>query len=252
MKVAEDLMVKTPVLTTGDPMTRARQVLRDDIFREIPITNARGRYVGYINITDVLKITETKSDVLIEGFVREGTTVPSDLPLIRVAEAIRENGTDTATVVDDNRNVLGSVLLSEIFPILCTREDLHGEIKDYMRRSPPVCETTDTVSRAYAQMLDRDITAFAVMKNNTLTGIISRRDILNNGRVRKSLERGGKVPVESVMVTPPVTVDLEEDIRTAAERMVEHDLSQMPVMEGETLVGMIDRHDVLKGLHVKE
>ncbi|QYZ79712.1 CBS domain-containing protein [Methanofollis formosanus] len=252
MKVAEDMMVKTPVLTTGDPMTRARQVLRDDIFREIPITNARGRYVGYIDITDVLKITETKSDVLIEGFVREGTTVPSDLPLIRVAQAIRENGTDTATVVDDDRNVLGSVMLSEIFPVLCTRENLRGEIGDYMLRPPPVCEASETVGRVYAQMLDRNITAFAVMKNNTLTGIISRRDILNNGRVRKSLERGGKVPVESVMVTPPITIDIAEQIRAAAERMVEHDLSQMPVMDGKNLVGMIDRHGVLKGLNVKE
>ncbi|MBP2147094.1 CBS domain-containing protein [Methanofollis sp. W23] len=248
MKVAEDMMVKTPVLTTGDPMTRARQVLRDDIFREIPITNPNGRYVGYINITDVLKITETKSNVLIEGFVREGTTVLPDLPLQDVAEAIRENGTDTATVIDDTRNVLGSVLLSEIFPVLCTRRELHGEIRDYMRRPPPVCEAAESVSRVYAQMLDRNITAFAVIKNNTLSGIISRRDILNNGRVRKSLERGGKVPVESVMVTPPITIDIEEDIKTAAERMVEHDLSQIPVMDGETLVGMIDRHGVLKGL----
>jgi CBS domain-containing protein len=248
MKVAEDMMVKTPVLTTGDPMTRARQVLRDDIFREIPITNADGRYVGYINITDVLKITETKSNVLIEGFVREGATVQPDLSLLEVAETIRKNGTDTATVLDKNRNVLGSVLLSEIFPVLCTRKDLHGEIKEFMHRSPPVCEATDSVSGIYAQMLDRNITAFAVMKNKTLSGIISRRDILNNGRVRKSLERGGKIPVESVMVTPPITIDLEEDLKTAAERMVEHDLSQIPVMDGDTLVGMIDRHGVLKGL----
>jgi CBS domain-containing protein len=32
---------------------------------------------------------------------------------------------------------------------------------------------------------------------------------------------------------------------------VKHDISRMPVLEGDRLVGIIDRHDVLKGLVLK-
>lgn len=252
MKVADDVRVRIPVLTTADPMTKARQILRDDTFREIAITDTKGRYVGYIDITDALKVTTTKSDVQIEGFVRDGAVVNPNNSLIAVAQAIREKKSDSAVVTDSDGQVLGVVLLSEIFPILCTREDLRGTVADHMHRNPTVCEADDPVSRVYAKMIEEGIAAFPVMKNRHLIGIISRRDILNSGRVRKTLESGGKVPVESVMVTPVISIGPGESLRTAAEMMVEHDLSQMPVLDEDALVGMIDRHGVLNGLSARE
>ncbi|MEI7650292.1 MAG: CBS domain-containing protein [Methanomicrobiales archaeon] len=30
--------------------------------------------------------------------------------------------------------------------------------------------------------------------------------------------------------------------------MVKHDISRLPVLEGETLVGIVDRHDILAAL----
>ncbi|MDK2974426.1 MAG: hypothetical protein PWP08_797 [Methanofollis sp.] len=252
MKRVEDVMVRVPVLTMDDPMTRARQMLRDDIFREIAVTDTKGRYVGYIDITDALRVTDTKSDVLIEGFVREGTAVPPGASLIAVSQAIREKNTDTAVVVNEENHVLGGVLLSEIFPILCTREELRGTVRDYMKAGPPICNADDHLGKIYSKMIECDISAFAVIKEKNLTGMLSRRDILKNGRVRKSLENGGKVPVESVMTTPVITIEKDESISAAAELMVSHDLSQLPVVDGDVLVGMIDRHGVLNGLHAKE
>lgn len=252
MKRAEDVMVRIPVLTTDEPMTRARQVLRDDIFREIAVTDPKGRYVGYIDITDVLRITDTKSDILIKGFVREGATVPPDASLIAISQVIREKNTDIAVVVDEEHHVLGGVLLSEIFPILCTREDLRGTVGDFMENRPPICHAEDSLSKIYSKMIETGVSAFAVIKEKNLIGMLSRRDILNNGRVRKSLESGGKVPVESVMTTPVITIEKDESISAAAELMVGHDLSQLPVVDGDLLVGMIDRHGVLNGLHAKE
>lgn len=252
MKVADDVMIRVPVLTTTDPMTRARQILRDDTFREIAITDTKGRYVGYIDITDALKVTTTKSNVLIEGFVRDGAVVRPDDSLITVAQAIREKRSDSAVVTDNDGQVLGAVLLSEIFPILSTRDDLHGTVADHMYLSPPVCEADEPVGKIYAKMIEEGIVAFPVMKGRNLIGIISRRDILNSGRVRKTLKNGGKVPVESVMVTPVIAAGPDESVRAAAERMVEHDLSQMPVLDGDALVGMIDRHCVLNSLSARE
>ncbi|WP_165394892.1 CBS domain-containing protein [Methanofollis fontis] len=252
MKLARDMMVRIPSLTTGDLMTRARQVLRDDIFREVAITDPRGRYVGYIDITDALKVTDTKSNVLIEGFVREGAAVAPDAPLTTIASAIRIAGTDMAVVTDGNGIVLGGVMLSDIFPILCTREALRGTVADYMEHNPPVCAPDEHLGRVYARMVEGNKSAYIVMSGSTLTGVISRRDVLNTGRVRKSLESGGKIPVESVMITPAIAIEKDEEVSAAASMMVKHDLSQIPVMDGDTLVGIIDRHGVLNGLSAKE
>ena len=121
-----------------------------------------------------------------------------------------------------------------------------------MENRPPVCNAEDNLGKIYSKMIETGISAFAVIKEKSLIGMLSRRDILNNGRVRKSLESGGKVPVESVMTTPVITIEKDESISAAAELMVSHDLSQLPVVDGDLLVGMIDRHGVLNGLHAKE
>ncbi len=69
--------------------------------------------------------------------------------------------------------------------------------------------------------------------------------------VRKSLARAGAMAVEEVMTPQVVTTGPHEGAAAAAEQLVKHDISRMPVVEGGQVVGIIDRHDVLKGLVLK-
>ena len=52
------------------------------------------------------------------------------------------------------------------------------------------------------------------------------------------------------MTTPVITVSSSDAISTAADRLVRYDISRMPVLEKNHLVGIVDRHDVLKGMIV--
>jgi tRNA nucleotidyltransferase (CCA-adding enzyme) len=45
-----------------------------------------------------------------------------------------------------------------------------------------------------------------------------------------------------------VTIGPDEPIGSAAELLVKHDVSRLPVIDGDRIVGIVDRHDVLKGL----
>jgi CBS domain-containing protein len=48
------------------------------------------------------------------------------------------------------------------------------------------------------------------------------------------------------MTTPVMTVTPDEEAGTAAGLMVKHDISRLPVIEDDCIVGIIDRHDILK------
>jgi CBS domain-containing protein len=50
------------------------------------------------------------------------------------------------------------------------------------------------------------------------------------------------------MVKDVVTVLPDEPIQAAAALMVRHDISRVPVVESGIIRGILDRHDVLKGL----
>ena len=71
MKVISDFVIDVPVLKYDDQVTKARQMLRDDIFREIYVHDGKKKLMGYIDITDVLRVTATKSNVTIEGYIKD-------------------------------------------------------------------------------------------------------------------------------------------------------------------------------------
>lgn len=121
MKTAQDFMIGIPVLKYNDQITKARQILRDDRFREVYVVDARKNILGYIDLTDGLRVTATKSNVTVEGYVKEGPTVNPGDSLEQVARVMRDNETDSVAVIDSNRHIIGGVLLSDVFPVITSR-----------------------------------------------------------------------------------------------------------------------------------
>jgi CBS domain-containing protein len=252
MKTAESVMVKVPVVSLTDHVTRARKILRDDEFREVYVKDEKKHLAGYVDITDALRITDTRSNVTVEGFLKDAVRVAPADPLEKVAMAIRDARTDSAAVVDPQGTILGAVLLSEIFPILITRHELRGRVGDWMSRRVVSADPEDQLQKVYTLIMESGFTAFPVLKKKQLVGIISRHDLLAAGRVRKALDNTSRVKVESVMTKEVVTTNPGTPTAGAADQLVRHDISRMPVLEGTALVGILDRHDVLKSLVFKQ
>jgi len=248
MRTAQDFILEIPVLKPGDPITKARQILRDDRFREVYVADAKKNLLGYIDITDGLRVTATKSNVTIEGFVKEAPMVHPADPIETAARAMRSYRTDSAAVVDPEPRVAGGVLLADLFPVIISRHELHGTVESRMSRDVVVVAPDDGIARVYARIVESGFSAFPVMKKRRLAGIISRRDLIGSRRVRTAVAEHAKTPVEGVMSTDVVTIAPGEPVSAAAELLVKHDISRLPVLDGNHLVGIIDRHDVLASL----
>jgi CBS domain-containing protein len=252
MKTADSVMVRVPVLSLTDHVTRARQILRDNEFREVYVQDEKRHLAGYVDITDALRITDTRSNVTVEGFLKDAVRVSPGDTLERVAAVIRDSRTDSAAVVDGQGVVLGAVLLSGIFPILITRHELRGMVGDWMSRSVVTIEPEEPIQKVYTLIMETGFTAFPVMRKMQLVGIISRHDLLAASRVRKALDTSSRVKVESLMTKEIITIAPGAPTAEAADSLVRHDISRMPVVEDGRLVGILDRHDVLKGLAFKQ
>lgn len=245
MKVASNLMVKIPVLRYDDHVTKARSVLRDDVFRELYVVDEKNRLMGYLDISDVLRVVDTKSNVTIKGFVREAARVTRDTPLTEVARAIMDAYTNSAAVVDEDGVLLGGVLFSELFPVLISRRNIPGRVGDVMTREPITCAPEDPIHKIYSLIVSSGFIAFPVVQKDEVIGIISRRDLLRAGNVRISVKNQADTTVDRVMTTPVISVTPDDQVATAARLMVDHDISILPVIdERKRIVGIIDRHDV--------
>jgi len=246
MKTAADFMVEFPALGSDDRITKARQILRENVYREVYVHDGKRKLLGYIDITDVLRVTATKSDVTIDGFLKEITPVLPGDSMGTVLAIIKKNKTDSVPVVDEHSFLLGGVLLSELFPVVITMQRLHGLVCDSMTRDVVTCSAGDTIQRIHTLIIDSGYSAFPVIKKKKVVGMISRRDLLKDGRWRGSSETA--TTVDSLMTTPVMTAGPGDEVRTAADIMVKHDISRLPVMENDQIIGIIDRHDILNCL----
>lgn len=108
--------------------------------------------------------------------------------------------------------------------------------------SPVSTMSPDTsFDQAWEAFTDRRFRHFPVLKNSTLVGLISDRDLL---RIRK--ESGAAQNVSEFMRTRVLTASSDTLIRDIARVFVEQRIGAMPIVDGEVVVGMITRSDILK------
>ena len=100
MKTAQDFTLEIPVLKNNDQITKARQILRDGRFREVYVVDGKKSLLGYIDLTDGLRVTATKSNVTVEGFVKDAPMVNPKDSIEQVAKTMKNFHTDSAAVVD--------------------------------------------------------------------------------------------------------------------------------------------------------
>lgn len=248
MRTAQDFIVEIPVLKYNDQITKARQILRDDRFREVYVVDKKEHLLGYIDITDGLRVTATKSNVTVEGFIKDAPAVHAGDSIEAVAKTMRDYRTDSAAVVNGEPHVIGGVLLADLFPVIISRNELHGTVAGRMSRKVVSAAPEDEIQKVYAMILESGFSTFPVIHKKRLAGIISRRDLISTRRVRSAIAQHNQTPIETVMTRDVITISPEEPISAAAELIVAHDVSMLPVMDGDRVVGVVNRHDVLRAL----
>ncbi|OPX83831.1 MAG: CCA-adding enzyme [Pelotomaculum sp. PtaB.Bin104] len=103
----------------------------------------------------------------------------------------------------------------------------------------------DTVIAEAGQvMLRYGHSGLPVVKDGSVVGIVSRRD------VDKAVHHGlGHAPVKGFMTNNPVFVGPQVSAQVVQDLMIEHDIGRLPVIEDGRLLGIITRSDVLRTLH---
>ena len=116
-------------------------------------------------------------------------------------------------------------------------------VSDVMNKDVKTIEPDETVQSASAKMAKHSIGSLVVVKNGSLRGIVTERDIMTK-LVARSLD-ASKTTVSKIMTRQVVMITPEKDIEDAAEVMVERIIKKLPVIKGDRLVGIITSMDIV-------
>jgi CBS domain-containing protein len=135
----------------------------------------------------------------------------------------------------------------------------HGVIG--VAKGASVAEAVETMLRSHVSAL------FVFDPKHELIGVVSEGDLLRRSELGSERKRprwlefllgGGRLAetyahehgrkVEEVMTSDVETITEDAELSEAVDRMIRRRVKRLPVVRGETVVGVIARSDLLKGL----
>lgn len=119
--------------------------------------------------------------------------------------------------------------------------------RDIMTSAPRCIGENDSLSIAASIMSELDVGALPICgEDRKLKGMLTDRDIVVKA-VAKGLDPES-TPSSALAQGKPVTVDASEDVSVALEKMQEHQIRRLPVIDDHKLVGIISQADVARSL----
>jgi CBS domain-containing protein len=145
-------------------------------------------------------------------------------------------------------------------------------VRDLMTTDVLAFQPTDEVRAAMAALVEKGVDAAPVVDGGRVVGLLSTGDLIvaagevhvpnvisllgasielpgERKRFEEDLRRAVGGTVGDVMTRDPQTIDPDSTMEQAATLMHTHDVSRLPVVDGEgRLVGILARGDVVRSL----
>ena len=223
-----------------------------------------GDYVGLVTERQLLQ-SHVEDDAKANVLVRNNVPRVSRSDGIRdVARMLVEGGTKVAPVFEGDRLwgiVTEDAILEAVLDNLevLTVEQIYTEEVVTLRED-------DHVGKVINHLREHGISRLPVVnENGVLSGMVTTHDIMEvavrnmskatRGDRAGDTERILDIPVYDIMKSPVVTVDRDETVKAAVERMLEHDYAGLvvtPPGDDRLVAGILTKTDVLRALTYTE
>ena len=128
-------------------------------------------------------------------------------------------------------------------------------VAEFMTKGAVSIGPDATLAEAIRIFADRNIRRLAVVRGDTLVGIITDRDViracpadLNPFSTVAAEDPAMQQPVSCVMASPALTIASEAPLEDAARIFIDRKIGGLPVMSGDSLVGIITESDAFRAL----
>ncbi len=263
MRVRDVMTTTVRTLDQHDSVERAAGVLHFWRFRHLPVVDAKDHLVGMLTPANLLEAARRGGELADEPVAgimsKPVSTARADEAVEAAAERMLQADVHALPVLGEGERVVGIVtdqdLLSGLLRARRGRAAAQATTVDaLMTRDPVTIDLEATVGEATDLLLRHGFRHLPVVgPGRRLVGLVSERDL----RTRLGADVRGFVhatadalaePVADAMTPDPVAVEEGTPLAQAIEIFGEERVGALPVVAGETLVGVLSYLDVLRWL----
>jgi CBS domain-containing protein len=115
-------------------------------------------------------------------------------------------------------------------------------VRNHMSRDLLTVEPGETITQVAQRMVERNLGAVVVLEGGRLVGIMTERDLM------RAVARGLHVdaPVSDYMSRDPETIEPDDSTQHAAVLMIHGGFRHLPVVEQDTVVGILSIRDLMR------
>lgn len=272
-------MIRLQDLTVADVMTPgarcvdqgctavgAASFLLGDGITGAPVVDAEGGLLGVISITDLLGLLvagfeESRRDpeaVHDSGRIHVGevlrrspVTCTEETSLLRACQTMVRERVHRLVVVRDGATVgvLSAIDLVRALAALGERAALscaadEPRVREWMSDSLVLLGPDEPAASALERMAEERVRHLLVAERGALLGIVSDRDLVR-ATTGLRLDFHEHTVREIMTPTPLHTIGPHETLADAAEAMLRHGVSALPVVDRDGLLGLITSRDIL-------
>ncbi len=270
----KDLEAAAFLLSRGGDLNVVSEVLKRELNREDLnllrelIDSARTFNIGGVDIliTEAAVEHRVEDIALIVHKMREICNVPAlfafilmedkihliarsrteDVDVGRIAKGFGGGGHPTAA----SATIKGSTLIEAKERLLCLlKENIRPRKKaEELMSFPPITVCPgDRIEKVRGILIRYNINALPVVEDHRVVGIITRQV------AEKAFYHGlGRVPVGEYMATDFEAVQKDAPLSRVKEIVIEHNQRLLPVLDGDRIVGVITRTDLLRSMEEVE
>ncbi|MHC1637197.1 MAG: CBS domain-containing protein [Candidatus Nezhaarchaeales archaeon] len=272
--------MSSPVITTRltDNLAYVRNLLLKHGISRVVIVDEKLKPIGIITKGDIVRVMASKEwrDRPLESIYVSDIKEPMELKLAtpqmtikKVAKTMIKNWISGLPVVTPIAgDLVGIITKTDLMKAFVEGYKGAYLVSDLMTKYPVTVRRTHSIFRVQELLAKYNISRVVVVDYDKPVGIITETDIVfskhaklipNKGKFvkqrvkrykdRETTIRVYMVPIAEDLMTPdPYVIEASEDAAKAAEIMIEQGFSGMPVVEGEKLVGIITKTDLIKGI----
>lgn len=278
MKVEEVMNEEVILMQENEQVGHARNLMLKHGVSRIVVVDEEGKPAGMVTEKDLThkmrgdgpKWKRRPIDkISIRRVMSEGllTTRPQN-DLQEVVELILKNNVGSIPVVDENA-IIGIITKTDLIKFYRNKFQGRWKVSDLMTSGVITANENHSIEHVIGIMEDKNIGKVVIVRDNEPVGIITPENIsfayvedpetgvsvekiyfirTSDGKNKKEVREVSMLTAGDIMHNHLIKIGKDEDVAKAADLMFDEEISGVPVVENDELVGIITKTDIIRGI----